>query len=196
MPIYEFDCPIHGRFEQIFSLSAFNEIRDGIMCSRLLVLEGKNREQLYCGEVAEKVWSLPAYPSHGIPTVIYKNPRTGEIRTAILRNQETPAGYEKIELKTPFERTKAEKEMQENANAENGYVTERNRYLKEETQKNRHNDLKARMGTITKDSENPSAAADLLKVGMARSRKKKLPPKKTEFHFAINHNNQSNLDKG
>lgn len=186
MPIYQYECPIHGIFEEILPISKcdLKQIQCGF------------KNNVYCYKIAEKIWSLTTYPSHGAPTVIYKNPRTGEIRTAILKNQQTPAGYERIELKTPFERTKAEKEMQETANAENEYVTERNRYLKEETQKNRHNDLKARMGTITKDSDNPSAAADLLKAGMTRNRKKKLPPKKTEFHFAVNHNDRGNLDKG
>jgi hypothetical protein len=185
MPIYEFSCPIHGRFELWFSLSDCERIQNGIPCK----FES-------CKERAEKEWSQVTYPSHGLATTIFRNPRTGDIRTAVMRNQETPAGYVREDLKTPMDRSRVEREMQNNANEENEYVTERNRYLKEETQKNRQADLKARLGTITKDSENPSAAAYLVKKAMLRNRKRKLPPKKTEFHFAVNHQNKSNLDKG
>ncbi len=187
MPIYQYECCLTGEIgEVIFPISEAN--KKYITCPT-----HKNSVDRH---VAEKIWSLPTYPSHGKPTVIYRNPLTGDTRVAILENQQTPDGYEKIELKTPMARSAAEKQMQERNSAEDEYVTERNRYLKEATQKNRHDDLKARMGTLTKDSDNPSAAIDLLKAGMNRNRKKKLPPKKTEFHFAVNHENKSNLDKG
>jgi hypothetical protein len=62
--------------------------------------------------------------------------------------------------------------------------------------KERHADLNAKMNALVKDSENPEQAKALLKAGMSRNNKKRVPKKKTEFHFAVNHSDKNNLDKG
>ena len=71
MPIYEFECPKHGRFE-VFKLSVPES--DKLACPRVLApggnLEGDGFQfpTILCGEVSQRVeFSLPAKrnPAHG-----------------------------------------------------------------------------------------------------------------------------------
>lgn len=186
MPIYEFECTKHGRFELIFSLREFDAIKDGVSCAL-------NKD---CKLLAEKAWSLPVYPSHGKPTIIFKNKKTGETEVALYENQETPHGFVKEELRTPYERSKFEKEQQAQQNLEDEYKTEERRFNVDYVRKQRHDDINAKLDTITKDAENPTAAKALLKEAMKRSRNKKVPRKRTDIKLDINHIDKSNLVKG
>src|SRR5689334_25050440 len=120
MPIYEFECPIHGVFEEILPLISAN--LKFIQCA--LRVDKQN----FCYEVAARVWSLPSYPSHGKPTIIFKNPKTGETEVALHEHQKAPDGFIKEELKTPYERSKFEKEETQNQRIEDEYKTEERRF--------------------------------------------------------------------
>lgn len=188
MPIYQYSCLQTGEIvDLILPLSDYN--KKEIMCPIHAADFHLGGDKKYWHN-AEKIWSIPAYPSHAPSTIIYRNPQTGEVRTAVLRNQETPDGFVKEELKTPFERTKVEHELQTKADIENEIVTERRRFMKDESTKNRHDDAEANMSRFDSQTQN------LLKAAMKRSKKKEIPKKKSEFHFAVNHENSSNLNKG
>lgn len=186
MPIYEFECPVHGKFERILSIREFVELDDSYY-------RCKNFD---CGHKCEKIWSLPVYPSHAAPTIIFKNKQTGETEVALYKNQETPHGFVKEELKTPYERSKFEKEETAKQRIEDEYKTEERRFNVDYVRKQRHADIEAKMDVITKDADNPSAARALLKEAMKRTRNKKVPDKRTDMKLAVNHFDKSNLDKG
>lgn len=191
MPIYEFNCPIHGRFEQYFPLSSFDDIKNGIHCVKSI-----NKDGDACLHIAEKVWSQVVYPSHAAPTIVFRNKQTGETEVALYKNQQPPAGFIKEELRTPHERSKFEREETAKQRIEDEYRTEERRFNVDYVRKQRHDDINARMSSITKDSDNPAAAEALLKEAMKRTRNKKIPDKRTDMKLAVNHQDASNLDKG
>jgi len=186
MPIYEFTCPIHGRFEIILSIQEFTKLDSNYY-------RCKNFD---CIHKCEKEWSQVNWPSHGKPTVIFKNPKTGEVEVALHEHQKAPDGFIKEELKTPLERSKFEKEETQKQRIEDEYKTEERRYAVDYTRKQRHDDLKAKMSSITSKADNPTVAEDLLKKAMERTRNKKVPAKRSEMRLDVNHQNKSNLDKG
>lgn len=186
MPIYEFECPIHGRFELIVSLQRYDMVRDGSECAI----------DAACLKRCEKVPSLPVYPSHGKPTIVFRNNKTGEVEVATYEHQQAPDGFIKEELKTPLERSRFEKEQTQNQRIEDEYKTEERRYAVDFARKKRHDDLNAKMSSITSKADNPAAAESLLKAAMERTRKKKVPEKRSEMRLDVNHQNKSNLDKG
>lgn len=181
MPIYEFKCSITSEVREVILL--LNE-------SNIKYISCPIHKNAVDGHIAEKIWSLPAYPSHAPSTIIYRNPKTGEVRTAVLRNEKAPDGFIKEELKTPFERSRVERELQTRDDVENEIVTERRRFMKSESTKNRHDDANANMSRFDSQTQN------LLKAAMKRNKKKDIPKKKSEFHFAVNHMEKNNLDKG
>lgn len=201
MPIYEFTCPVHGRFETIFKLSVYNEIKEGIMCGRLLDLG----EELYCGEVAEMVWSVPANINIGKPTKVFINNKTGDVFTPAKDSDRVPRGYHVRELKNPIERSRFEKEQQQMVDGRNQFISHQLDTLKSEARKNRHDDLKAKMNAmqVEKDpatGETVRYSLDhkdkaLLEKAMNRSRKKKAREKKSEVMLAVNHQDAGNMDE-
>lgn len=191
MPIYEFECK-NGHITETIVLSKY--LSNHILCP--FIEQESEAGVIRCGLPAEKIFSLPANPQTAPSTVIFRNKQTGEVRTAIARNQPNPVGFEREELKGPIERTRFEQEMQRKHNVENELVTERNFAVKAQTRKNRQADTRARLTEIADKSENPLFTRDLVKLAQERSNKKELPHKKTEFHLAINHQNSNNLDKG
>lgn len=203
MPIYQYQCKITGEIkEEILSLSNANlqEIICPIHC-RAFVEETKdsfktNVKLAHPLHYAERIWSLPAYPSHGKPTVIFKNNKTGETEVALYENQQAPHGFVKEELKTPHERSRFEKEQNQKQYVEDEYKTEERRFAVDYTRKQRHDDLKSKMSTITSKADNPAAAEALLNAAMMRNRNKKVSRKQTDIKLAVNHVDQSNLDKG
>lgn len=200
MPIYEFECPIHGRFERILSLQYCGLSNRGSVC---MLQEG-------CFEHCEKVWALPGNKNLqcGKPTVVFRNPRTGECEVATSDNQQAPNGYIRQELRGPLERTKFEKEMSLRKYVEDELTTEKLKRGREETAKNIHDDIKARMNSNTNKVYNPETkqeenvswdaqTKDLLKRSMNHTRKKhaRIKPKRTNVMLAVNHIDNSNLVK-
>lgn len=205
MPIYEFECPIHGKFEQIWSLSAFEEIKDGVMCGRLLEID-KDGEQLYCGEVAEKIWSVAVTRFEAPPTIVFKNPRTGEFEIATHATQSAPAGYIREELHGPIERSRFEKYASERRYVEDELTTEKLKQGREQTTKNLHEDIKARMNATTNKVFNPETKQEenivwdeqtkaLMKKSMEHTRKRheRIKPKRRNVRLDVNHLDNSNL---
>lgn len=171
-----------------------------IICGREVVISEEDAEGYTCMLKAEKVWSqlgLVSGISQTTPTVIFRNANNpNDIRPAIYKGQETPNGYIKEELKTPMERSRVEREMAKIQDAQDDFDTAKREFVTNHTRKERHSDLKARMNAITKDAENPFQAEHLLKKAMERSNKKKVPRKKSQMHFAVNHTDSSNMVKG
>lgn len=190
MPIYEYECPVHGVFEEII-LSSNGYVQKQIQCG----FKEEAGVKVFCYKIAKRIPSLPVHPSHGKPTIIYRNPKTNEVRHAYSREQETSDGFVKEELKTPFERTKVEKELQARDDIENEIKTERQRILSSESRKNRQADIMANLKGICAESTNPGHAETLMKAAMNRDRKREVPKRKSNFHFAVNHKDASNLDK-
>lgn len=175
MPIYEFECPVHGRFEKILPIAEGNNIQ---ICNLLI-----------CSLVVEKVWSLPATVQIAKPTKFLRNPKTGEIKL-LNREKESfnpPNGFIVEEAKGQFERLKLEKVLSKRQDEENQIVTERHRQIKSESTKNRQAENEANM------SKYDYGTQQLLKSAMRRSRKKELPAKKSEFKFDVSHTNASNM---
>lgn len=196
MPIYEYECPIHGKIEKCLPLS-YSNVKD-IPCTK----------DIDCEERAERIWSLPGNIQIGSPTKMFVNNKTGEVYSPSTKFDKPPKGYHEIELKTPIERSKFEREQQRKADAENQLTSHVLDSMKSEARKKRHDDLKSRMNAIQKETvinregkeETLEFSLDhkdkqLLSKAMERSKKKPRKEKKTEVKLAINHYNPSNMDQ-
>lgn len=188
MPIYNFNCPIHGEFERLFPLSMWEEIKNGVMCEALVKEKGIEYD-LHCGKVAEKLWSAPAINIVTPPTDYFKNPRTGEVRTANHSNQRAPVGFVKEEARNLNERLKLEKRLNFDQSIENEIKSDRLNEAQERSRKARHEELRSQMGDMDNDSRL------LVKAAMERTNKKKIKRKKSEVRIAVNGLNSSNMDK-
>ncbi len=183
MPIYEFECPIHGVFERILSLE-FSDAKH-IVCMHEDSKEG------FCLRNAEKVWSASVVSFGAKPTIVFKNPKTGEMEVATHENQQAPYGYVKEELRGPIERTKFEKEASQRRYVEDELTTEKLKQGRDKTRKNLHDDLNARMNTFDSNTQN------MIKMSMrhARKRHERIKPKRTNIMLEVNHKDSSNLIK-
>lgn len=206
MPIFEFECTIHGRFEKILSF----EDSEKIICCEKIVFRrtlgsGLNRK---CYEPCQKVWSLPVVKFAAPPTIIFKNPRTGELQVATHANDQPPKGFVREELRGPIERSKFEKEASQRKYVEDELLSEHLKQGREQTTKNIHDDIKARMNAVTNKVYNPETKQDenvewdettkaMLKKSMAHSRKKheRIKSKRTNVRLDVNHLDSSNLTK-
>ncbi len=180
MPIYEYQCEKTGfTFEVIFKSWKGFALLNKIQC------------QIHTDQhEAEKIWSTPANINIGKPTVVFKNPKTGDLLVATHDQDAPPFGYVKEELKNPIERSKFEKEAQTRKNAENEVTTEYLRSQHAQTRRNLHADLNARMSEFPNDG-----TREFLKESMNRRSKRKFPEKKTDVKLTVNHTDSSNLIK-
>lgn len=198
MPIYEFECPVHGRFEKILTIT------EG--ANRVSIICLQQDEKGYCLKDAEKVWSIPAGDlSIGKPTRMFINVRTGEPFSPMSSYDKPPKGYREIELRNPAERSRFEKEQQRRVDAENQLTSHILDSMKSEARQKRHDNLNARMNSVQKE-ENPITGQveeftldhkekALVKKAMERSKTKKPKEKKSNVILAVNHYNKSNLDE-
>lgn len=190
-------CPVHTSASEPSNLIPFNELTLKNLDSRL--------------HIAHKIDSLPAKINHGKPTIVLKNPKTGEFRTLPSERAMVPRGFEKVELKNPFERSKVEKIL---AAQEYKKIEVENVYRElrvAETTRKRHDDINAKMNSMHTDYnvdpitgkvdlENPvrfmydNKAKELLKASMKRVKKPK-QIRDPNFNFTVNHYDKSNLDK-
>jgi hypothetical protein len=189
MPIYTLECGKCGKkVEELYnSRKSFLEDLEATI--------DHSQFGASCGGYMFEVWSKPANISLGKPTIIFKNPLTGAKQVATSINEKPPKGFIREELKNPIERARFEKEEASKQKIENEittYTLEENKKL---TRNARHDDIAANLSNIARESHNPSAAESLLKASLNRSKKKRLPPKRTEFHLKINHQDSSNIDK-
>jgi hypothetical protein len=123
----------------------------------------------------------------GKPSIVFRNPKTGEIQNASFEHQPVPAGFVKEELRNPAERTKFEKEYNQKMAQQDDIVTEMRRQKMDENQKSRQDKNKANLSKIAARSDNPSATKSLLRSAMTRNRKReRVPKKKTNVHFDVN----------
>lgn len=181
MPIYEFECPDGHRFEKIMSLE--NGIQNGKwQC-------GSYEGGVFCGKWAERIWSIPANINLAKPTIIFRNPKTNEVEVATHDNDQPRKGFVREELKNPIERSKFEKEQSQQRYVEDEIVSEAISLERSQTDKNRHADINARMGSYDSQTQ------QLLKSAMKRSaeKKKRTPRKQTNIRLDVNHIDQSNL---
>lgn len=184
MPIYEFECPIHGVFEYILPLSKLDEINKGCACPEVVL----NSEFGRCGELSERIWSIPIVRFEGKPTIIFRNAQNPtQVQVATHENDTPPEGYIEEELRGPIERTKFENEQNKIKDVENQMITESIRLRKDQERKARHADQDATM------SNHDTGTQELLKFVRERNRKKEPPAKKSQVRLDINHLDSSNL---
>jgi hypothetical protein len=200
MPIYEYECEKTGEvFELIWKSWKGYALQQKVAC------------QLHNDiHAAEKIWSLPGNKNLQCaePTIVFKNPRTGEMQVATHKNDQPPIGFEKVELRGPIERSRFEKEASERKHVEDELTTEKLKQGREQTAKNIHDDIKARMNSQTNKIYNPETKQEenvtwdertkgLMKLSMQHTRKKheKIKPKRTNVRLEINHTDSSNLVK-
>lgn len=206
MPIYEFVCPIHGKFERIFPLSQYKEIVNGTLC-KAIVSTHKDWKRLtgsylLCGEIAEKIPSIPGNIQLAPASRIFFNTKTGESYTAA-SNEKVPYGCIEKELKGPLERSKYEKRMERYNAAKDEVDTLNAQFRRDQHQKQRHDNLKANMNALQTEIHPDTGEKiqhylepkhkKMLKDAMERSKKRVIPKKVTEGRFAINHTDRSNL---
>lgn len=202
MPIYEFECPVHGRFARIIPLSLYERTKEGIACESSLV----DNTVAFCSLRAKKLVSRPANIQLAPSTKVFINPRTGESQIAVSSSDRAPYGFIEKELKGPVERSKFEKEDTAIQNAINEYDQFRMETRTDATRKARHDDLKARMNAKQVEVvEMPDGKIErvehhlepihkkLLGEAMTRTGTKRIPKKTTERMFAVNHTDHSNL---
>lgn len=205
MPIYEFECEKGHRLEKIFSIP---KCPDRVICDFVINFVDGNLTQERCGLLAEKVWSIPVTRFEAAPTIIFRNPRTGETQVATHKNDQPPKGYIREELRGPIERSRFEKEATQRKYVEDELTTEYLKQGREQTAKNLHDDLKARMNATTNTVYNPETKQEenitwdeqtkgMLKTAMNYTRKRhaKIKPKRTNVRLEVNHTDSSNLIK-
>lgn len=196
MPIYEFECPVHGIFEVIADLK-FCDIK----YAKCTINET-------CAEICIKVWSIPGNIQIGSPTKVFVNNKTGEIYTPFSRYDKPPSGYHEQELRNPIERSKFEREQQRRVDAENQLTSHVLDSMKSQARKNRHDNLKARQNAVQRETYTDHEGKEqkveftldhkdkeLLNKAMERSKKKPRKEKKSDVMLAINHYNPSNMDQ-
>lgn len=194
MPIYEFECPIHGRFEQILNKN-LSEIQCGFRG------EGENR--IYCYKICEKVWSLPGNIQIALPTRVFINPRTNQAQVAISQYDKPPVGYIEKELKDPIQRSKFEREDNARVHIQDEVDTYKMDMRRQAHQKLRHDEITAKMNSLQTEVHPDTGeqikhflepkTKSMLKDAMQHSSKKRVPKKETVRKLAVNHYNSSNL---
>lgn len=188
MPIYEFICYDHGRFERIFPISEYENIKYGTLCGLVLIDDGESFGQ--CTGFSERVSSIPANINIGKPTIIFRDPKTGRTELAASDYDTPPQGYIKELLSNPIERSKYEREEQKRVDLANEIVSEKMKQDHAETRKNRHADIESRMNDFPNDG-----TREFLRKAMARKSKRKFPEKKSQVKLTVNHTDSSNLIK-
>lgn len=205
MPIYEFECENGHRLEKLFSIP---NCPNRVICDFITNFVEGNLTQQRCGLLAEKVWSLPVVRFDAPPTIIFVNPKTGEREVAVSSTQPTPNGYVREELRGPIERSKFEKVQSQIKHVEDELLSEKLKQGREQTAKNIHDDINARMNSVTNKVYNPETKQEenvewdaitkaMLKKSMAHTRKKheRIKPKRTNVRLDVNHLDSSNLIK-
>lgn len=186
MPIYEFECKNGHRFEKLFSI---NDCPKNLLCEYCPRVPGIiSRGSV--PSLAEKVFSAPANINIGKPTIIFKNPRTGEVEVAASDYDTPRPGFVKEELKNPIERSKFERTVQARQDLANEIITEKLKQDHSETRKNRHADIESRMSSFPNDG-----TREFLRKAMNRKSKRKFPEKKSQVKLTVNHTDSSNLIK-
>lgn len=175
MPIYEFECPKGHKFEIV----------------RTVAFDFGATFKCICGEIGERIWSLPANINIGKPTIIFRNSKNpNDVQVATSSTDKAPIGFLIEELHGPIERSKFERERQKILDVENEIITESVRLRDNETRKNRHAEINANMSNLPDDG-----TRELMKFAMQRTRKKKERTKKSAVRLDINHIDSSNLIK-
>lgn len=197
MPIYTFECRLHGRFEKILPISKYDEIKKkGIECELAkdtgfahLTGDGFGNGRAYL------VPSLPANIQIGAPTIVFKNPQTGMAQIATSRYDSPPPGFIKEEIKGSIERTKFENEQNKLASFEDDVYNTNREIERELLRKSIIDDANANASIDAANSDNPSATEHLMKKAIEHIRNKPTLRKKrkTEFRLDVNHLDNSNL---
>lgn len=177
MPIYEFKC-LDNHVTEVIYLTHDLDFTATHICGRI-----------GCNKIGERIWSLPANHQIAPPINYFKNPKTGEVRTASSSNETAPKGFVKQEAKGQQERLKLEKRLNFDQSIENEITSDRYGEAKERSRKSRHADNRAMMGSLDSHSQH------LVKAAMERTNNKKQRRKKTEVRIAVNNTNASNLNK-
>ena len=204
MPIYEYMCEATGEiFEWIRPISE-SEIKRQTCPVHFVEnhKEGKDYHDVI------RIWSLPGNIQIGKPTRMFINNKTGEPFSPISQYDKPPKGYHEIELRSPTERSKFEREQQRRIDGQNQFTSHMLDSMKSEARNKRHDDLKARMNAVQKEeftnkegkTETVEFTLDhkdkaLLEKAMKRSRKKPMKEKKSDVMLAVNHYNPSNMDE-
>jgi hypothetical protein len=183
MPIYDYECPIHGQFWKIQS-KEFGAVKYSICCP-----------EDDCNAVCDKLPPLTANLQLGKPTIVFTNPQTGLSQIATSEHEQPPAGFVKKELKGPIERSKFEQQENSKASFEDAVYNENLRQGREEARKHIFQDIENNMREDAAASDNPAETVRLMEAAKKHIQNKKPAEKKrrTEFRFDVNHKDKSNL---
>lgn len=181
MPLYEYECELHGRFERLRPIEAMN---DSALCP--------NDD---CINSCEKVWSKPANIQLGKPTIVFTNPSTGLSQIATSEHEQPPAGFVTRELRGPIERTKFEQQENAKASFEDAVYNENLRQGREAARDYLFKDIETNIRNDAEKSDNPAETVRLMEAAKKhiQNKKPKNKKRKTEFRFDVNHKDKSNL---
>lgn len=179
MPIYEFQCTETNEVAEVF-MSLLQWRVQKMPCPI-------HKRQTH---FAHKIFSVPANINIGKPTIVFRNPKTGDCEVAVCDQDEPRPGFIREKLKNPFERSKFEKQAQAFADEKNAILTEKLKQDHAETRKNRHADIESRMSSFPNDG-----TREFLRKAMQRKSKRKFPEKKSVVKLTVNHTDSSNLIK-
>jgi hypothetical protein len=187
MPIYEFICADNHKIEKYMTLQELNTIdyRD-LICPFVIGTRNANFNIL-CALPLEKIHSTFNTTQVGKPSIVFRNRKTGEIQVASSEHEQAPYGFVKEELKTPFERSRFEKEYNKKMSEQDDVQTEMRRQKMADNQKLRQDRNRKNLSKIAGKADNPSAAKSLMRKAMERNRKReRVPKKKSNFRFEVN----------
>jgi putative FmdB family regulatory protein len=191
MPIYEYECPTHGKFERLRPIH--------VDSSKALCYDDG------CMNDCEKVFSQFSTLSNSKSTVYFENPQTHEVRLAASDYDSNPVGFEKKEAKGLGGRLKLEKDLQKQDSE-----IQKGRYYSQVMTKNiltnkRHDNIKANFNTVHKIIDEDTGqqtgtytyddqTKDLMKQAMNRSKKTEPRFKQRDMIFDVNHKDKSNRE--
>jgi hypothetical protein len=194
MPIYEYECPIHGIFERILPVS----MREYSSTCRL------NEE---CLEDCKKLVSLPANtktPEDSKSNFTYYENKKGQIEFTGTPNQWHPEGFVRKTARNLYERLAIEKRIRKQDNERLEQQREKRDIQRHYSTAERHSELRQRLregqmlitNPETGNKENvvlDERSRTIMKKGMEYTNKKKVKRIDSEFHFSTNHDNKSNV---
>jgi hypothetical protein len=186
MPIYELECAKCGVVEEVYysSYKTYQEDAEATI--------DHSQFGASCGGYMTMIWSLPANLQIGKPTIVFKDPKTGDAIVAVHPHQPTPEGYIKEEIKGSIERSKFEIQQNKLHHEKDEIYNLTAQMQRDEVRKANHDQVKAELNAIADSSDNPLATKELMKAALNRPARE-LKKRKTEFKLDVNHLDKSNL---
>lgn len=191
MPIYEYECPIHGKFERLRPIHVDSKTA---LCSD----DG-------CVLDCEKIYSPFNTLSDSKSTVYFQNKQTGEVRLAASDFDTNPIGFEKKEAKGLGGRLKLEKDLQKQDTEKQKGQHYSEVLTKNILTKKRHDNIRANFNTVHQIIDEKTGKQTgtytydegtkaLMKKAMERSNKSVPRFREKQMMFDVNHKDKSNRE--